>query len=123
MTSLFHHVALTVKSLERSVRHYCDVFGFEVVRTHSANGRTAIAHLRQPGTTFVLELIQRSSIDPQQQTCVHLGFKCSDLSLVESLFHASTDSLSAQRTTVGSENILWITDDDGYVVELNDSLV
>ena len=123
MNSLFHHVALTVKSLERSVGHYCDSFGFEVVRTHSENGRPVIAHLKQPGTTFVLELIQRSNIDPEQQPCVHLGFKCSDLSVVESQLAASTDGSSAQRITVGSENILWITDDDGYAVELNDSLV
>jgi len=122
MRSVFHHVALTVRSLDSSVAYYCNVFGFEVVHSHCADGRGVITHLRQPDSSFILELIQGDQNTSITQPAVHLGFACTDISRVEQQLRQYNPGVSLSRTRVGTEHILIVRDEDGYLIELNDGL-
>jgi catechol 2,3-dioxygenase-like lactoylglutathione lyase family enzyme len=122
MKYAFHHVALTVRFLESSVAYYCNTFGFEVLQTHAVDGHPVIAHLKQPDGSFVLELIQGAAIMPHQCPSVHLGFACQDVSCLESELAEGKHDFSPTRMKVGTENIVFVTDDDGYLIEVNDGL-
>lgn len=122
MNIRFHHFALTVRSLESSVAYYCDIFGFEVIKAHSADGQRVVTHLRQPGSQCVLELIQGDGQNQGNRPPVHLGFLCSDISSIARRLQEQFPGTLVSRTRVGTENILTFRDGDGFLIEVNDGL-
>jgi len=117
-----HHVALRVASIEVSAAFYATAFGFDIVREYHDDGRRVIVHLRQRGSPYVVELIERQppTIPPDR---FHLGMSTSDVAALETHLRHIHPLRWTQRADVGRERILFFRDPDGLLIEANDGLL
>jgi lactoylglutathione lyase len=137
-----HHVGLTVRSLERSLRFYRDAFGFEIVFQWNPQAAyirelvgcpTVDLHavvLRIPGSDVFLELMEYREVDAEaidpmtaRAGVAHIAFAVDDLdSLYESLVAQGHSSVSRPVTpTIGPNRggrAVYLLDPDGIRVEL-----
>ncbi len=72
-----HHTAVMAADLERSIRFYCQVFGFAVAERGDFEG-TPLAFLATPEGGSQLELVQGAGY-PQEGVVNHLALAVHDL--------------------------------------------
>lgn len=122
-TAVFHHTAIYVRSIEKSINFYLTLFGFQSVLVHNdGNGVIAVVHLKQQNSPFILELLPVKAKKKRAADNFHLGFsvhkwdefymklKILDVHIVRGPF------------IMGQEQIVFIRDPDNYLLEINDHL-
>jgi len=138
----FHHVGITVSSLERSLRFYRDLLGFEEVMSWNPRApyiETLVGYpgvdlhaavLKLPNSPSRLELLEyrgisAAQIDPRNGNAgtAHIAFFVEDLdTLYRTLTAAGVDSVSEPITpTIGPNRggrAVYMIDPDGIRVEL-----
>ncbi len=115
-----HHVSLLVSAMDECLRFYIEVFGFkELLVLRELNGRRII-HLKAPLCTFVLELIEGNQLNTSDT--IHLGFTSTDFDLTFETIKALGIEIVRGPIRVGAEQIVFIKDPSGYLIEINDGI-
>jgi catechol 2,3-dioxygenase-like lactoylglutathione lyase family enzyme len=115
MTSL-DHVGIYIKDLERSVKFYKDLFGFEPVNRFDS-GESKIAILDIGGG--LLELIQRpgSPVSPPSGNWNHMALQVPEFDIVVSKLINMGVELR-QVTMANGNRLCFFKDPDGHTIEL-----
>ena len=119
------HVTFTVSDLEKSVKFYHDVFGFEIKEDYR-NDASPWAIIGIPGKVYLC-LYQAKTVPNENNTIMHWGFH-----IETSDAKALAETLSAQGVKVktfegspdgvidyGASDSIYILDPDGYSIELS----
>ncbi len=120
----FLHTRIRVSDLERSIKWYCDHLGFVVIsRSDRSPAGNQIVHLELPGNDPTLELTYSPDYElnvPEDLMHFAIGvpnlIACCD-KLEKSGLEIWPDGWRKQFTS-GSMKMAFITDPDGYEVEL-----
>ncbi|NLN28317.1 MAG: VOC family protein [Firmicutes bacterium] len=120
----FLHTRIRVGDLERSIQWYCDNLGFRVVkRTDRSPAGNRLAHLELPGNDHQLELTWSPDYELNvPEDLMHTAIGVPDL-------YAFCDELEKKGLEIWPENwreqftsgglkMAFLTDPDGYEVEL-----
>jgi catechol 2,3-dioxygenase-like lactoylglutathione lyase family enzyme len=142
LVTTFHHVAVTVRDLERSLAFYRDLLGLEEVERHRLEGQgieqmTAkpgvvmeVVRLAAPGTRKVLVDLQQYVAPPGRQSDSKLGdvanahfcFGVRDLVGTCRDLRARGVHFVSEPVTfdldVGQVRVVFLHDPDGFVLEL-----
>lgn len=114
------HVSLTVSDLERSLRFYCDLLGltpaFEFVR----DGRRYGQYIHVGGRSF-LELFEGPLAEPAKTPGFkHICLEVNDIQATVQALRARGVEVSDIKLGMDQSYQAWITDPDGYRIELHD---
>jgi lactoylglutathione lyase len=122
--ALFLHTRVRVSNLERSIKWYCDHLGFRVKsRSDRSPAGNQIVHLELPGNFHTLELTYSSDYKLNvQEDLMHFAIGVPDLvafcdKLEKEKLEIWPDGWR-QKFTSGGMKMAFITDPDGYEVEL-----
>jgi catechol 2,3-dioxygenase-like lactoylglutathione lyase family enzyme len=135
----YQHVAITVSDLDRSVKFYQDIFGFEPLRSMEASGEEVSRALGMEGVNlrlriltkgeYVLELFEYHSPEgsktaprPCDVGCMHIAFEVDDIQRVYREFTAKGVHINTppNRNPDGIGWTWWcyMRDPDGVPIEL-----
>jgi catechol 2,3-dioxygenase-like lactoylglutathione lyase family enzyme len=141
--SATHHLGLTVSDLERSLRFYCDVLGFQCLsrrvadapyiaqQTGFAGAALNVASLGFPGNSGVtLEMAQYlnhpapvAGVATNRPACAHICLVVDDLPALYDDLHRQGVKFKSPPVAITSGpnqggSTLYLYDPDGFVVEL-----
>ncbi|MBC7545716.1 MAG: VOC family protein [Candidatus Sericytochromatia bacterium] len=111
----FLHTRLKVRDLDRSVAFYVQNFG-ATVRARQTSGRgTQLAHLTLPGTSAELELAFLPWEPDFQlgEDIVHIAFEIDDMAKTLAALKANGANVTDEGPAMS-----WVSDPDGYEIEL-----
>ncbi|HUY27135.1 MAG TPA: VOC family protein [Candidatus Binataceae bacterium] len=114
-----HHINLNVTDLERSLKFYQRAFGLEV---QSWEDNRRMVFLRSPGATDTITLCQVDKGDPVAGGGVsHFGFSLTEKDKLDEAI-AQIESAGGKLLSRGKHGghlpYAYISDPDGYVIEL-----
>lgn len=124
MSTKFLHTRIRVSDLERSIEWYQKTCGFEV---HKRNDRSPsgnqIVHLRLPGNEHMLELTFSPDYKVEfpedlMHTCIGVDDIVSHCQMLEEAGVEVWPSGWREKFTSGGLKMAFITDPDGYEVEI-----
>lgn len=120
----FLHTRVRVSDLERSIQWYCDNLGFRVLsRTDKSPAGNRIAHLELPGNEHTFELTWSEDYELNvPEDLMHIAIAVPDLiafcdELEKKGIEVWPDNWREQ-FSAGGRKMAFITDPDGYEVEL-----
>jgi len=122
--AVFLHTRVRVSDLDRSIKWYSDHLGFQVrSRSDRSPAGNQIVHLELPGNAHTLELTYSPDYKLQvQEDLMHFAIGVSDLvafcDKLEKAGLAIWPDGWRQKFTSGGMKMAFITDPDGYEVEL-----
>jgi lactoylglutathione lyase len=132
MPITFDHTRIRVSNLQQSIDWYCRTCGFEVLRrTDKSPSGNQLAHLAIPGSAHKLELTFSPEFEVKfPEDLVHTCIRVDDISAYcEMLEGLEADGLSLQlwpsnwrEKFVDGKKMAFITDPDGYEVEILEHL-
>lgn len=120
----FLHTRVRVGDLERSIRWYCDNLGFQVVsRTDRSPAGNQLAHLELPGNDHQFELTWSPDYDLNvPEDLMHIAIGVPDLvAFCDELEKKGLEIWPEnwrEEFTSGGRKMAFLTDPDGYEVEL-----
>jgi catechol 2,3-dioxygenase-like lactoylglutathione lyase family enzyme len=116
-----HHVALRVSSLDRSLSFYGCIFGLECSKRLQIKDGGEIVHLCCPNTPGggVIELICDGQV-PECTDDFHLCFRVENVYSFLTATAGPEVRVVSEPTVIGKETVAFISDPDGYLIELND---
>lgn len=128
----FDHTRIRVSNLEKSIEWYCKTCSFEVLRrTDKSPSGNQLAHLQIPGSDHKLELTYSPDFSvsfPEDlvHTCIRVDYINAYCEMLEAL---ETDGLKIdlwpsnwRQKFVDGKKMAFITDPDGYEVEILEHL-
>ena len=122
--AVFLHTRVRVSDLDASIKWYCDHLGFKVLsRSDKSPAGNQIVHLELPGNAHTLELTYSPDFDLQvQEDLMHFAIGVPDIvafceKLAEAELEIWPDGWHTQFTS-GGMKMAFITDPDGYEVEI-----
>jgi lactoylglutathione lyase len=128
----FDHTRIRVSNLEKSIEWYCKTCSFEVLRrTDKSPSGNQLAHLQIPGSDHKLELTYSPDFSvsfPEDlvHTCIRVDSINAYCEMLEAL---ETDGLKIdlwpsnwRQKFVDGKKMAFITDPDGYEVEILEHL-
>jgi lactoylglutathione lyase len=132
MPITFDHTRIRVSNLQQSIDWYCRTCGFEVLRrTDKSPSGNQLAHLAIPGSAHKLELTFSPEFEVKfPEDLVHTCIRVDDISAYcEMLEGLEADGLRLQlwpsnwrEKFVDGKKMAFITDPDGYEVEILEHL-
>ena len=128
----FDHTRIRVSDLDQSIEWYCKTCGFEVLRrTDKSPSGNQLAHLAIPGSDHKLELTYSPEFEVKfPEDLVHTCIRVDDiLEYCELLEGLEASGLALQlwpsnwrEKFVDGKKMAFITDPDGYEVEILEHL-
>lgn len=125
MKITFDHTRIRVSNLERSIDWYCKTCGFQVDRrTDKSPSGNQLAHLSIPGSAHRLELTYSPDYKvefPEDliHTCIRVENIVEYCSMLESLnMELNLWPENWREKFAGGKKMAFITDPDGYEVEI-----
>lgn len=118
------HTRIRVGDLDRSIKYYCDHFGFEVVsRNDKSPAGNHIAHLALPDSEHKIELTWSSDYKMHvPEDLMHFAFRVTDL--IATCDQLEKDGLAIwpegwrEKFSSGGRKMAFVDDPDGYEIEL-----
>lgn len=125
MTVKFDHTRIRVSNLERSINWYCQTCGFEILRrTEKSPSGNQLAHLQIPGSSHKLELTYSPEYDLKvSEDLLHTCIRVDDIVKYCEMLEGLEIDLDLwpsnwREKFLSSEKMAFITDPDGYEVEI-----
>lgn len=118
----FLHVKLDVADIDRSVAFYCDVLGFEPVVRYDRDDGVTIVQVAAEGSPVGIELWRESDHVGLGNDRLHVALETSDLAATVERLRADAVTIEQEIFRMGHEQIAFIRDPDGYLIELNESV-
>ncbi|NCG08558.1 MAG: VOC family protein [Verrucomicrobia bacterium] len=132
MPVTFDHTRIRVSNLEQSIDWYCRTCGFEVLRrTDKSPSGNQLAHLAIPGSDHKLELTYSPDFEVKfPEDLIHTCIRVDDINAYcERLEGLEADGLAVQlwpanwrERFIDGKKMAFITDPDGYEVEILEHL-
>lgn len=116
---IFHHIAIYSRNPKLSMNFYLSFFDFQVVKQLESEGKIVGYHLKQDNSNFILEILK--SDKPVINSPFHIAFFVEDVPLFYNKYHNQLKFIK-QPFCLGNENIAFISDLDGYQIEINDNI-
>lgn len=110
------HLALAVKSLDRSIQFYQQVFGMEVMYA-----KEHWAQLNTPGTNDIIVLEEHKLAGKTGGGIMHFGFRLihpGDIEKAKQALKAAGAEITSSGEFVPGEPYLFCKDPDGYEIEI-----
>lgn len=120
----FDHTRIRVSDLEKSIAWYCQTCGFEVLRrTDKSPSGNQLAHLQIPGSAHKLELTFSPDFKvefPEDlvHTCIRVDDIVEHCQMLEDAGIEIWPGGWKEKFTGGGNKMAFITDPDGYEVEI-----
>jgi lactoylglutathione lyase len=125
MPITFDHTRIRVSNLEQSIDWYCQTCGFELLRrTDKSPSGNQLAHLQIPGSAHNLELTHSPDYKvnvPEDliHTCIRVDNISSYCQMLEGLdLKLDLWPTNWREVFVSGKQMAFITDPDGYEVEI-----
>ncbi|MEO0794950.1 MAG: VOC family protein [Verrucomicrobiota bacterium] len=124
MAISFDHTRIRVSDLDKSIDWYCLTCGFEVLkRTDKSPSGNMLAHLRIPGNHHMLELTYSPEFKVEfPEDLVHTCIRVDDLieycQMLEDNDIEIWPEAWKEKFSDGGSKMAFITDPDGYEVEI-----
>ncbi len=118
-TEGFNHVALSVKNLETSRKFYADVFGFEPIAVPFGFGEIRAWFRVADGQELHLLADRKELVTNMDKDASHFSFSIRSADAVEAILKEKGLAYHRQKRRDGAFQI-YISDPDGYVIELNE---
>ena len=121
----FDHTRIRVSNLEKSINWYCKTCGFEILRrTEKSPSGNQLAHLQIPGSSHKLELTYSPEYDLEVSedllhTCIRVDDIVEYCEMLEGLkIDLDLWPSNWREKFINGERMAFITDPDGYEVEI-----
>jgi lactoylglutathione lyase len=119
----YMHTMLRVQNLERSLKFYCDGFGFEIVgRQDYPKDRFTLVFLQMPGDQAQLELTHNWDVEKYERGDAygHVAYGVESISEIQARLRGAGYDLSwgPGKTPSGTRSMAFVDDPDGYEIEL-----
>jgi catechol 2,3-dioxygenase-like lactoylglutathione lyase family enzyme len=118
----FHHIAISVGSMNKSCDFYVKNFGFIVKKQFDMPAGGRIVHLQQPEGCFILELIMDKKNKTINNKSFHLAFMVENFDQFLLQVKANGINIISGPSKIGNENIVFVSDPDDFMIEINDNL-
>lgn len=115
----FLHVKLDVADIDRSVAFYCDVLGFETVVRYDRDDGVTIVQVADADSSVGIELWREGDHIGFENDRLHIALEADDLDATIERFRAAGVTIEKEIFRMGHEEIAFIRDPDGYLIELN----
>lgn len=115
----FLHVKLDVADIDRSVAFYCDVLGFEPAVRYDRDDGVTIVQVAATGSPVGIELWREGDHVGLGNDRLHIALEADDLDATVERLRAAGVTIEQEVFRMGHEEIAFIRDPDGYLIELN----
>lgn len=113
------HINISVRDLERSLRFYRDLFGFEIVKDGRERKNRPYIILSNGGRAFLALHENAATREPEQPFINHWGFATGDLDEVRRKLRDAGVGVEGDRMHEWEHSrSLYIRDPDGHEIEL-----
>ncbi|WJS05559.1 VOC family protein [Roseibium aggregatum] len=116
----FLHVKLDVADIDRSVAFYCDLLGFEQVVRYDRNDGVTIVQVAAAGSPVGIELWREGDHVGLANDRLHVALEATDLVATVEQLRVTGVTIEREVFWIGHEQIAFIRDPDGYLIELNE---
>src|SRR3989442_12171992 len=117
IVSFFSHVKLLVRSVDRSIDFYGKLLGFRtIVQYRTATG--LIVHVSPDGDYPGLELWEEDRPAHNYGNDFHFALEVDDVSAWVDFLRGKGVEVKREPFRIGKETIAFVSDPDGYMVEL-----
>ncbi|HET7232367.1 MAG TPA: VOC family protein [Longimicrobium sp.] len=117
----FLHVKLDVADLERARRFYCDLLSLRPIVRYDRDDGVTILQLSPTGEPPGVELWYEPPFRPDPGDRLHIAFAVTDLPAVVARIRDSGWPIEREPFRIGHEQIAFVRDPDGYLIELNEA--
>jgi lactoylglutathione lyase len=116
--SKFLHTRIRVHDLDRSVKFYSEVFGFQELRRSTSPAGNQLCFLQLPGNETLIELCYTPGVEFDfPEDIFHLAFSVPDLHEFRKKWEPTSIEFWPEEGPV-NDHFYFIDDPDGYEIEV-----